>query len=244
VTSVLDWRESDTWRSWIAREFVGGTAAHAAQRTRQRFHALRAYHAARPIDTKSYYRKGIAPLDRASWGDLVDECFLSLAVDARLAGAIAQARDTQFALADGRVHFCFDERLLNERDGYTLIYGSLSLLAVAIRIDKQFGTDFKATLRARGEPMVFVCDIPVEMVEDDELVRLIAGLHDAHVQANQHGALPSPFGFHFSIPDALPAHAIIGHHGPERVMDIVYGHHIGTERMPAEPQAAAMAHGR
>jgi hypothetical protein len=125
------------------------------------------------------------------------------------------------------VHFCCDQRLLEERDGYTLIYGSLSLLAVAIRIDKQFGTDFKAVLRRRGDPVVFVCDIPLALVEDATLARLFDGLSQAHAQASSAGAVQSPFGFHFSIPCALPAAAIVGHHPPRRVLDTVYGHHIG-----------------
>jgi hypothetical protein len=243
MTTLLDWCEPNTWRPWIARQLSDGAAAQAAERARQRFTALRAFHAARPVDTESYHRKGIAPLDRAGWSDLVEECFLSQVSDPQLVAAILQARDTQFELADGRIHFTFDERLLNERDGYTLIYGSLSLLAVAIRIDKQFGTDLKSTLRARGEPAVFVCDVPLELIEDHELVGLLSSLHEAHVHAKASGALPSPFSFHFSIPYALPPRAVVGHHRPDRVMDIVYGHHIGAERMPAASQAVATADG-
>ena len=128
----------------------------------------------------------------------------------------------------GRVHFCVDEHLLEARDGYTLLYGSLSLLAVAIQIDQRFGTRFKAALRERGDPVVFVCDIPLPLVEDAVLVDLVAGLAEAHAHAAETGSLPSPLGVHFSIPCALPAAAIVGDHRPRYVVDAVYGHHIGV----------------
>jgi hypothetical protein len=204
------------------------SAFDAAGWVRTRFRALRSFHAARPTDIARYYRSGIEPLTRARWHDLVDECFLSQVSDPGLAAALLRARDVQFdMIRNGRVHFCCDERLLEERDGYTLLFGSLSLLAVAIRIDKEFGTDFKGALRHRGDPVVFVCDIPTAMIEDDALARLVTCLREADARMRESGRPSSPLGFHFSIPRALSREAIVAHYSPQRVIDTVYGRHIG-----------------
>jgi hypothetical protein len=117
--------------------------------------------------------------------------------------------------------------LLTERDGYSLTYGSLSLLAVAIRIDKEFGTDFRAALRQRGEPVVFVCEIPMGLLEDDALDRLLAALCQAHSSTGERRTLSLPVGVHFSIHCPLPSKAIVSHHRPHHVIDTVYGKHIG-----------------
>jgi hypothetical protein len=230
--AVLDWSQPDVWRDWIAGETADGLAsAQAARRLRARFPVLRSFHAARPADPRPYYRSGIVPLTRERWHALVEECFLGRAEDAGMAAAIRRARDVQFEMVrDGRVHFCCDERLLAERDGYHLLYGSLSLLAVAIRIDKEFGTDFKAVLRQRGDPFIFVCDVPTALVEDEALSRLVACLRQAHRSMGESGSHGSPLGFHYSICQALPSAAIVRHFRPNRVIDTVYGYHIGAQR--------------
>lgn len=230
---VLDWSEPNVWRSWLSREAAPPLAdAETARRVRSRFGALRAFHGTRPTDIASYYRHGIEPLSPARWCALAAECFPSRGDDPALTAMIARVCDVQFELVrrEGeRVHFCCDERLLEQRDGYHLLYGSLSLLAVAIQIDKKLGTDFKAALRARGEPVVFVCDVPTTLIEDEVLVRLVADLRAALAHAGEGGALPTPLGFHFSLPEALPPAAIVGHNRPRFVVDAVYGHHIFPE---------------
>jgi len=217
---VLDWANPGTWRSGVCPD----AAIPTAEQVRQRFHAVRAFHAARPTDVDRYYRRGIVPLTYAEWCELVDECFLSRLEDAALAGAVTRARDVQFDLIrDGRVFFCCDRRLLEECDGYTLLFGSLSLLAVAIQIDNKYGTAFKDALRLRGEPVVFVCDVPMALIEDDTLVRLGTMLYESRT------ALDAPLpDLHFSIPNALPAEFITSHYRPDRVIDAVYGRHIGV----------------
>ena len=227
---LLEWARPEVWRPWVSSALTPGLPqTDVVRRLKDRFRALRAFHAARPKDIAPYYRCGIQPLSRGRWQELVAECFLSRVQSLALTAAIAQARDVQFDMVRaGRVHFCCDERMLEERDGYHLIYGSLSLLAVAIQIDKEFGTHLKAALRARGEPVIFVCDIPTAMVEDEVLARLVACLSEAHARAAESGSPVAPPGLHFSLPGALPAGAIVGHRRPRYVVDAVYGHHLGV----------------
>ena len=168
----------------------------------------------------------------------MQECFLAHIDDPAIAAAIVQAQDVQFDLVrQGRVHFCCDETLLEVRDGYHLIYGSLSLLAIAIQMDKRFGSDLKGALRRRGQPVIFVCDIPISLIEDETLTSLVAALRKADASRRRSGLLPSPLVFHFSIAHALEAAAIVEHHRPRYVVDSVYGHHI---REPESPDAIAL----
>jgi hypothetical protein len=224
---ILDWARPEPWHSWLRGQSLGKmAAAEVAGRLRARFRALRAFHAARPIATGAYYTHGIEPLTRQRWRELVHECFLSHTDDAIVAAAIIRASDVQFELVrEGRVHFCCDRRLLEERDGYNLLFGSLSLLAVAIQIDKECKTDFKSLLRHRGNPTVFVCEIPLTSIQDDVLTHLVLRVDEEH-SSRTYRAAPLPFGFHFSISSALPPAAIIAHYSPRRVVDSVYGKHI------------------
>jgi len=224
--NVLDWSRPDVWCDWLAAEPDDVAPAVTAERLRTQFAALRSFHAARPSDPGSYYRLGIVPLTRERWHSLVEECFLRHVDGPALAAAIRRARDVQFDLVrDGRVHFCCDRRLLEERDGYNLLFGSLSLFAVAIRIDKEFGTDFKSRLRHRGEPTVFVCDVPTRLVDDEALAGLVALLRRAR---ERRGAAAAPLAFHYSIAQSLPPAAIVDDFHPTRVIDAVYGRHIGA----------------
>lgn len=225
--AVLDWNRPDGWQPWIAGLSDGCRNEDTVGELRTRFGALRAFHAARPTDLAPYFQSGIVPLTRERWDELVADCFLSRIEDPAIAAAIVQARDVQFdLLRQGRVHFCCDETLLEARDGYHLIYGSLSLLAIAIQMDKRFGSDLKGALRRRGQPIIFVCEIPIPLIEDEALARLVASLREAHARRGRSGRLPSPLVFHFSIAHALDAAAIVGHHPPRYVTDSVYGHHI------------------
>jgi hypothetical protein len=232
VYERLEWARPQIWRPWlVAQCAVGITGPVLVQSLRARFKTLRSFHAARPLDTATYYRGGIEPISDARWRALVAECFLAHTTDPVLAAAIDRARDVQFEIVQGTgVHFCCDRRLILELDTYQLIYGSLSLLVVAARIDKAFGTDFKSVLRQRGRPSVFVCDVPLALIADATLAellsRLIAVLRGADTAI---GAEP-PWDFRYSIASALPPAAVVGHHQPLHVPDLVYGHHIAPEK--------------
>jgi hypothetical protein len=240
--AVFDWADAAAWRPMVAASFArmgDGTSlrrpdAALAAEMRARFPQLRAYHAARPLDLAPYLRDGIRPLTADGWRQLVADCFLADAPPPSLAAAVMAAAARQFALvgagmgqAAGRVHFCADARLLTERDGYHLLYGSLSLLAVAIQVDKAHGTDLKAILRRRGVPTIFVCRVATAEMEDAELAELAR--HLAH-RLDGDPAHPSDplLNFHFSLARPLPPDAILGHFQPPRVVDWVYGRHIGA----------------
>jgi hypothetical protein len=224
----LEWARPRSWRPWLAAYYDDRlTPACLVPSFRYQFESLRSFHAARPCDTATYYQDGIRPLTEARWHTLVAECFLAHTTDPAIAGAIAQARDLQFEIArDGGVHFCCDQRLILDLDTYQLVYGSLSLMVVAARIDKAFGTDFKSLLRRRGRPAVFVCDVPLALIDDATLTELLTRLIDVPRDADPATGTGPPWDFRYAIASALPPTAVIGHDQPSRIPDHVYGHHI------------------
>jgi hypothetical protein len=114
---------------------------------------------------------------------------------------------------------------LKHRDGYHLVYGSLSLLAVAIQIDKKFGTDFRSALRAKGVPVIFVCDVPMDRIDDASL-EVLAGCRPSGNPAAPHIDSPgASSGPHFRSPAPWPRpQSPITR--PVQVIDSVYIHHI------------------
>lgn len=226
MTQRLEWAKPETWQPFVARALEQGVTGHALVRAlRAEFLTLRSFHAARPVDVACYYRDGIVPLTKAEWHALVVDCFLSHTTDPAVVRAIMQARDVQFDLIrGGGVHFCCDERLILELDTYQLIYGSLSLLVVAARTDKACGTDFKAVLRRRGRPVVFVCDVPLALISDAVLTEFLSGL-----LASDASHTGPPWDFRYAIASALPAAGVVDHHEPVHVPDLVYGHHIAPD---------------
>ena len=144
--------------------------ASVTKALRSDFDSVRCFHATRATEIASYYRHGIRPLTLDYWHEIVDECFTRAIVDPSVLSHLRVVRDRQFSTGqDGQVHFCCDDALLKHRDGYHLVYGSLSLLAVAIQIDKKFGTDFDPCFRAKGVPVIFVCDVPMDRIDDASL---------------------------------------------------------------------------
>ena len=194
---------------------------------RAQFSALRAYHAARVRDVSSYLLRGVRPLTQADWQDAVNDAFLADDPPIPVAAMVRDAAATQYEwLRDRgrRVHFFADRRFLIERDGYHLIYGSLSLLAVAIRVDNALGTDFKTALRRRGEPTIFVCDVSTADIEDGDLAELARRLH----WRVQNPDVDSLLNFRFSIGRALPPAAVLGCFHPQRAKDVLYGNDLGA----------------
>ena len=233
TSPVFDWAKPEEWHPILAAARERPGARVGTREMRALFPAVRAYHAARPLSPATYLAQGIRPLTAESWQNLVAECFLANEPPP-VTAAIRAAASRQFALVGegmgprtGRVHFCADARLLTERDGYHLLYGSLSLLAVAIQVDNALGTDLKSTLRQRGVPTVFVCNVATALMTDGDLAQLASHL----MRALDHGTAIGPetlLGCHFSIQGKLPPTAILAKFHPERVVDWVYGRHIGA----------------
>ena len=214
-----------TGRSVDMRELV-------ATRLSQEFRAFRAAHGTRTNDLAPFYRNGLRRLRPEEWEDRARGLFLNgrfkYATEERLQAAIAELGAHELAGGrGGKLYFCADERSLTTRSGssgHYLVYGSEYLYCLGMRVTSTSET--KRVLKAIGRPTMFVCDIPMPLLQFHTLrefggmvieylfCELVEGL-DCH-------ALSPGAGSALSLSKDLPAEHIVGHYHPASVYDPLY----------------------
>jgi hypothetical protein len=168
------------------------------------FHAVEAFHAARPDDPGSFARDGVRASSAAA---------LDAEARARFTGVPRAALDEALArqdpsIVEGRCGFSVDGRFPAERETFYLLYGSHFLLGTAVRIRRATGVDLFPRLRGRGVPTLLTCAVPLARVPPDareaicrECLRLaLAGVD---------GAEPPPLRLDFTLTATLePEHVL------------------------------------
>lgn len=131
------------------------------------FSHIRAVHGSRTDDVGSFLREGLRPLDIAQMNESAADIFLSGGYpeleEQDLAQAIEKMRTQDGDSRGGRVFFEANERHLVEHCGHYMLYGSEYLIGVAARL-KGNGRDYRRVLKERGQPVLFRCDVPMEML--------------------------------------------------------------------------------
>lgn len=113
---------------------------------------LRAYHACRPTDIKSYYENGIIPLNEKYIRDYFNQKDYPDIIEEKLASAIKFIKDggTRF----GKIYFVINPEIICKRNSNYLKKGSESLSFIAYRCNVR--------LQQEGQrPTFFVCNVPV-----------------------------------------------------------------------------------
>ena len=140
-----------------------------SERTRQRFHYVRTYHACAPTNTDSYYTLGILPLDAKVIQDEIRRVFLNGDYPRLTPDLVEQAiRETTSDLRHGRLFLALDGRTLFHC-GHYMRYGSEYRVAIAATLTRLMGDqDYRLAFRDKGRPTIFVCDIPsITLCEED-----------------------------------------------------------------------------
>lgn len=180
----------------------------------RRYRNLRAAHGSRPTDVAVLYREGLVPLDPARIHARAREIFLSVDYPEVTEVLLEQAIEGvgHVGRAD-RVWFECNETELVRRNGHYMLYGSEYLLAIAAHMD---GRDYRPELKRFGEPVVFICDVPLSWLHPGAL-RAFAGTAVEVLFEELMGETdgPSPTrGAGFSIRQTLPPDHIVGHYVP------------------------------
>jgi len=137
---------------------------------------IRAYHACRTTDTRSYYLRGLRALRRAELRQMAVRIFVTPRFPEISEGMIDEAiADMWLAERDERVFVGLDDRYLIQYCGHYLIQGSECLMAVAARMNLMTGKDYIHALRNRGRPTMFVCELPFCMITEHE-ARQLSGI--------------------------------------------------------------------
>lgn len=194
---------------------------HLLDRIEEHYSAVRAVHGSRPIDVSTIYAKGLVPLIPEDIHQRAREIFLSGDFP-ELTGASLDAaiRKVGSDLREGRLYFEGNEPMLIEECGHYMLYGSEYLCAIAAHLGRY--PDYRQVLKDIGAPTVFVCDVPLSLI-DLSTLREFAGMaiemvfeelvHGAHGYKYMHQ------GAALCICSSLPPGCIVGHYSPEQIAD-------------------------
>ena len=165
---------------------------------------LLAYHACRPTDIKSYYEKGLIPLNKKYIRDYFNQKDYPNITKERLDAAIKNIRDPEIRF--GISYFVTNPEIIYKRDNHYLKKGSESLSFVA--------SICEVGLKADTQPTFLVCSVPVQFIPIEQLKNLSAMmLNIIFIPSLKHDVDWNKFdGFYIELP--LPKENILGHFHP------------------------------
>jgi hypothetical protein len=142
---------------------------YLATRLLGKFDVMRAYHGARPVDSSSYFRSGLLPMNPKDKANEARAIFLSsqlpeVTLD-KVNLTIAEMQDQSRV---GRVFFQTSKHVLEEDCAQYMLYGSEFMVGVAAALGEHI--DYRQILKKSGTPTVFVCDVPLKLIEKPYLL--------------------------------------------------------------------------
>lgn len=187
------------------------------------FEAIRAFHGCCPNETSSYYMQGIRRLNPQEYNKIAKEHFLSGKFPKlQESDVLAAIEDMKSDNREGLVFFEAHEKMLLQYCGHYMLYGSEYLLGIAAALSRRDGSDYRRTLKEKGTPTVFVCDVPFKLIGFDTVLELsgclIEVLFEKFLDSDYKHPQPGNC-FGFPIRYDLPPEFIVGHYHPDYVHD-------------------------
>lgn len=187
------------------------------QKLRTRYRALRAVHGTRTENVASFYRDGLTPLVPEHFHAQAREIFLcerypELSENTLLA-AIASVGAN---LRERRVFFEANEEMLIAQAGHYMLYGSEYLTAIAAHLNGN--QDYRQVLKKRGQPTLFVCDVPLDLISEGTLQEFAGESLETVFQELLDGpdfVRDRWRGAGFCIHETLAASNLVGHYHPD-----------------------------
>lgn len=218
VSDNLQWLESELFVA--TGEFVD-VRTLLTDRISERYGFLRAVHGTRLENLSTVYSAGLLPLDPRTIQHRAREIFLT--------GEIAEISEARFQEAiaaietetrEGRVFFEANERMFLEDCGHYLHYGSEYLLGIADGLGAH--RDYRQILKSYGEPTVFVCDVPLELIPEAikrEFTGMALEAIFSQLVFGDYPEIADTGGAGFCIHSVLPPANIVGHYHPLNIRD-------------------------
>lgn len=185
-----------------------------ADRLEDHYKAFRVFHGTRTENPGSYYEKGVTPLDPENMHQKARDVFLGgrypeLTND-HLEKAIAAVGHE---LRSRRVYFEANEKLLIGQCGHYMLYGSEYLACIAVNLPSSY---YQRELKKIGKPVMFVCDVPIEMISGNVILELAGRcLQLVFEDLLYHDVGNDDLGlFGFCIHQKLSPQNIVGHYHP------------------------------
>jgi hypothetical protein len=190
-----------------------------AKRLPSAFGGVVAYHACRPEAPQLVAAEGLRVLDPHSFREHALRLF---PVSAELIQAAID--EVGVETREGVVHLALDDIFLVQHCSHYLIYGSEYMQAVAANLQGITGRDFFKILRCRGIPTIFVCEVPLQMLEPEDLHELAAKLLTYSLESIVTGSeLPGSIDFTLTLRQAVPPECIVHHYHPHVMADTHQG---------------------
>lgn len=187
-----------------------------SRRLKRRYRAIRAVHGTRTSTVESYYNQGLLPLAPQEFHNHAREIFLTGEYpelsEAHLQAAIAAVGSD---LRERRIFFEANEEMQIAHAGHYMLYGSEYLVAIAAHLGD--GRDYRQVLKMRGEPTLFVCDVPFDLIGHRTLMEFAGDALESVFQELLDGRnfVRDPWrGAGFCIHEALSAAHLVGHYHP------------------------------
>jgi hypothetical protein len=134
---------------------------------------LRCFHGCRPVDVDLYYRFGFLPSDIKKTADNFDAFLKS--INYQRPYDVGQVLSSYSGSIDKLIYFILDEEDFLDLAPHYIIYGSELMLSLAQNVDERL----KYYLRTVGIPTIFQCDIPLQLIEEQELIPLFDRIKQA-----------------------------------------------------------------
>lgn len=211
MKKVFVWEDIEEWTDILEKEEnIEGYYTH-----------IRLFHACKPTDIESYYKKGIQPLYIEYIRNTAYNIFRSDNFPEIKDEDIDEAaQQIQLITREGIIYFALDKRDLVQYCGHYLIYGSEFLLGIANELRRKCGKDYSKLLKNIGIPTVLCCDIPIDIINK-------AYLDDLNERTKNNKHTPeglkydvAPF-IDFSIPigQVINPNCIVSHYHPTKIND-------------------------
>ncbi len=198
-----------------AGELVDRLAADLAERYR----AVRAFHAGRPVDPDAYRRRGLL---LATPERLIDEAREVFTGEGEALAALLPQQD--LSLVDGRVALHLDERFLLRSFTFYALYGSHFLLGLAVQLERATGRPIRRRLRERGVPTVAACDVPLDRLPAVALRQLCCqGVRAALAFPGAEAPREAVTDFGITLDRPLPPEHVAACRHPRRLADRLFG---------------------
>lgn len=185
----------------------------------ERFESIKCFHACSPTNIESYLNDGFTGGNHERSITVFNDIFSDVPKSYREKAIAEKSKTREHEIL--QTHFLCDWKLLVERDGNFLIYGSefLSALATNLSVQRVSNEDFKQRLKGIGIPTIIEVTIDFSLLEGSKIDWLINYSLADWVNYHLFNEDFVPSEVSIIINQKLPASVIVNHWHPEKIHD-------------------------
>lgn len=200
----------------LSRGLMVDSKEHLADRLTDHFRAFRAVHGTRAIELSDYYSQGLIPHSPEKIQSRAREVFLTGEFPELTPRMMDEAISSVWHGTDeGRIFFSGNETELIKHCGHYMLYGSEHIVGIAARLEGH--RDYRQVLKRYGTPTVFVCDIPLKLMDRYTIMEFAGIALEMVFQELLDGegySWDTRPGAALCIHHRLPPECIVGHYHP------------------------------